>query len=356
MNEAVAADAIVVAAGSSSRMGGVDKLAHVIGDRPVLAWSIDALAAVDEIERIVVVAPADRVAGIHAAPWLSGKVVAVVTGGERRHESVAAGLAALDSIDGDGAAAGRRVVLVHDGARPVASSGLARAVLAAATEHGAAIPVLPVTDTIKRIADGRVEETVDRSALASAQTPQGVQRRLLRDAFARFPPSGSAAWTDEAALLEACKIPVHALPGEASNLKVTLPADLDRAEAALLDGPASPGGLPRVGSGFDSHPFGPGTPLALGGIEIPGAFKLHGHSDGDVALHAIADALLGAAGLGDLGRIFPCGSRDAAGDRESGARRRRRGTGQGGGLPAVVGRPDDRRCSPAAGGAPRRDA
>jgi 2-C-methyl-D-erythritol 4-phosphate cytidylyltransferase/2-C-methyl-D-erythritol 2,4-cyclodiphosphate synthase len=303
------ADAIVVAAGGSSRMAGVDKLAHRIGGRPLLSWSIDALAAVDAVERIVVVAPVDRVSQIRDAPWLSGRVVAVVAGGTRRHESVAAGLEALDALDvnGDGAAARDRVVLVHDGARPAASPELVRAVLAAAAEHGAAIPVLAVTDTIKRIADGQVAETVDRSVLASAQTPQGARRRLLRDAFARFPPAGPETWTDEAALLEACNIPVHALAGEPGNLKVTLPADLDRA-AALLDVPAPSGGMPRIGTGFDSHPFGPGAPLALGGIEIPGAFRLHGHSDGDVALHAIADALLGAAGLGDLGRIFPAGS------------------------------------------------
>jgi 2-C-methyl-D-erythritol 4-phosphate cytidylyltransferase / 2-C-methyl-D-erythritol 2,4-cyclodiphosphate synthase len=287
-------------------MAGVDKLAYPIGGRPLLAWSIDALAAVDAIERIVIVAPADRIAEIRDAPWLSGRVVAVVRGGTRRHESVAAGLSALDALDGDGATAGDRVVLVHDGARPVASPELVRAVLSAAAQHGAAIPVLAVTDTIKRIADGKVAGTIDRSVLASAQTPQGAWRGLLRDAFARFPPAGPETWTDEAALLEACNIPVHALPGEPSNLKVTLPADLDRA-AALLDVPASPGRPPRIGTGLDSHPFGPGMPLALGGIEIPGAFRLHGHSDGDVALHAIADALLGAAGLGDLGRIFPAG-------------------------------------------------
>jgi 2-C-methyl-D-erythritol 4-phosphate cytidylyltransferase/2-C-methyl-D-erythritol 2,4-cyclodiphosphate synthase len=128
---------------------------------------------------------------------------------------------------------------------------------------------------------------------------------LLRAAFARFPPSGPEAWTDEAALLEACRIPVHALPGEARNLKVTLPADLATAEAALEGERPSGSFGQRTGSGFDSHPFGPGTPLALGGIEIAGGFRLHGHSDGDVALHAIADALLGAAGLGDLGRLFP---------------------------------------------------
>ncbi len=288
-------------------MAGVDKLSHLIGDRPLLGWSIDAMAAVAAVERIVVVTPADRVAEIRRAPWLSGRVVAVVAGGRRRHESVAAGLAALDALDGDDPGAGERIVLVHDGARPVASPGLVGAVLSATAAHGAAIPVLAVTDTIKRIADGRVAETVDRSVLAAAQTPQGVRRALLRDAFARFPPSGPENWTDEAALLEACNISVHAIPGEPSNLKVTLPTDLDRAEAALLGAGLEAGRSPRIGTGLDSHPFGPGTPLALGGIEIPGGFRLHGHSDGDVALHAIADALLGAAGLGDLGRIFPAG-------------------------------------------------
>ena len=288
-------------------MGGLDKLFHVIAGRPLLAWSIDALASVEAVERIVVVTPADRVAELSEAPWLPERVVAVVAGGSRRHESVAAGLAALDSLDGHDTATGQRVVLVHDGARPLASAGLVGAVLAAASEHGAAIPVLPVTDTIKRIADGRVAETLDRSELAAAQTPQGVRRELLRDAFARFPPAGTEAWTDEAALLEACRIPVHALPGEPSNFKVTLPADLDRVEAALLGDDAFAAGAPRIGTGFDSHPFGPGSPLALGGIEIPGGFRLHGHSDGDVVLHAVADALLGAAGLGDLGRLFPAG-------------------------------------------------
>jgi 2-C-methyl-D-erythritol 4-phosphate cytidylyltransferase/2-C-methyl-D-erythritol 2,4-cyclodiphosphate synthase len=304
---AASADAIVVAAGASSRMGGLDKLSYVIGDRPVLAWSMDALAAVDAVERIVVVAPVDRVAEVGNAPWLSERVVAVVPGGKRRHESVAAGLAALDSLDGNDPESGGRVVLVHDAARPLVSSELVGAILVATSEHGAAIPVVPVTDTIKRITDGRVAATVDRSELAAAQTPQGVRRQLLRDAFARFPPSGPEAWTDEAALLEACRITVHALPGEPSNFKVTLPADLARAEAALLGDRASDGRAPRIGTGFDSHPFGPGSPLALGGFEIPGGFRLHGHSDGDVALHAIADALLGAAGLGDLGRLFPAG-------------------------------------------------
>jgi 2-C-methyl-D-erythritol 4-phosphate cytidylyltransferase / 2-C-methyl-D-erythritol 2,4-cyclodiphosphate synthase len=298
------ADAIVVAAGSSRRMDGIDKLTHEVGGRPLLAWSIDALAASDAVERIVVVTAPDRVAVVRDASWLAARVVAVVPGGDRRHESVAAGLAALDS-DGD------RVVLVHDGARPMPSAALVSAVAHAAAAHGAAIPVVPVTDTLKHVDGDRIAGTVDRSALASAQTPQGARAALLRQAFERFPASGPQTWTDEAALLEACRIPVHALPGEPTNLKVTVPADLARVDIALglnapLDGRlALTPVVDRVGTGLDSHPFGPGAPLVLGGVEIPGAPRLHGHSDGDVALHAIADALLGAAGLGDLGRLFP---------------------------------------------------
>ncbi|HTG41271.1 MAG TPA: 2-C-methyl-D-erythritol 2,4-cyclodiphosphate synthase [Methylomirabilota bacterium] len=296
------ADAIVVAAGSSRRMGGTDKLNHEIGGRPLLAWSIDALTVVPEIERVVVVTAADRVAELRGAPWLPAEVVAVVAGGARRHESVAAGAAALDAID----APDDRVVLVHDGARPLVSAELVRAILDAAARDGAAIPVVPIPETVKRVENGRVAETVDREELATAQTPQGVRRGLLRSAFARYPPGGPETWTDEAALLEACRIVVHAIPGETSNLKVTVPADLDRVRSAL-GGATSSVGIVRVGSGSDSHPFGPGAPLVLGGIEVAGAYRLHGHSDGDVALHAVADALLGAAGMGDLGRLFPAG-------------------------------------------------
>ena len=299
------ADAIVVAAGSSRRMAGADKLGELVAGRPLLAWSVDALAAVPDIERIVVVTAEDRMAAIRTAPWLPAKVVAVVAGGARRHESVAAGARALDALDGE--SSDDRVVLVHDGARPLVSAELVRAILEAAVRDGAAIPVLPIAETVKRVEDGMVAATLDRQELATAQTPQGVRRGLLRNAFAAFPPAGPETWTDEAALLEACRIAVHAIPGESRNIKVTLPGDIERVRSALAADEARIGVVSRIGSGSDSHPFGPGAPLALGGIEIPGGYRLHGHSDGDVALHAVADALLGAAGMGDLGRLFPAG-------------------------------------------------
>ena len=296
-------DAIVVAAGLSRRMDGQDKVTARIGGRPLLAWTLDALAATPGVGRVVVAVAAGRVAETAGAGWLPPVVVAVVAGGARRQESVAAAFEALDAPDD-------RVILVHDGARPAVSPTLVRAVADAAAEHGAAIPVLSVAETVKRIRDGLVLETIDRTSLATAQTPQGVRAGGLRAAWDAFPPGGPREFTDEAALLEAARIPVHAIPGEPMNLKVTVPADLERAAAAF--GAATSVGRPsgaatdlRIGIGSDSHPFGPGEPLALGGVTIAGGPRLHGHSDGDVALHALADALLGAAGLGDLGRLFP---------------------------------------------------
>jgi len=288
------ADLIVVAAGSSERMRGVDKITAPIGGRPLLSWTLDGFSNLRRIETIVVVATPGRVDEIRSASWMPRRAV-VVAGGARRQESVAAGVAEMERR-GSGP---DRVVLVHDGARPAIRPDLIWRVLDAAAAYGAAVPVMPVAETIKRMAGDVVVETVDRRGLGVAQTPQGVRLGILQAAYARFPPAGPDTFTDEAALLEACTIPVHVVPGQPDNVKVTLPADLDQAASILA------ADRPRVGFGDDSHPFGPGKPLVLGGVEIPGAPRLSGHSDGDVVLHAVADALLGAAGLGDLGRMFP---------------------------------------------------
>lgn len=304
---AIRADAIVVGAGRSTRMDGTDKLAAEVAGRPLLAWTLAALAAAPVIDRMVVVTAPERTAEIAGADWLPAKVVKVVAGGGRRQESVHAGFVALDRHRVD-PADDNTVVLVHDAARPLVGSDLIGAVATAVNEHGAAIPVVAVAETLKRLDGDRVGVTVDRSGLGAAQTPQGARRDLLRDAYRRFPADGPETFTDEAALLEACSIPVHVVPGEPGNLKVTLPADLDRVALALAGRRVS-----RTGIGHDSHPFGPGAPLRLGGIELSAAPALAGHSDGDVALHALADALLGATGLGDLGRLFPADERTPRG-------------------------------------------
>jgi 2-C-methyl-D-erythritol 4-phosphate cytidylyltransferase/2-C-methyl-D-erythritol 2,4-cyclodiphosphate synthase len=283
-------------------MGGVDKLLEPLGGQPLLARTLAGFAAVPMIGRIIVVTSGSNDGAIAEAPWLPAGVTQVVRGGARRQESVAAGVESLDPP-------ADRAILVHDGARPLVSRELIESVVRATVAHGAAIPVLPIAETVKRLDGEIVGGTVDRAALATAQTPQGVRAGLLREAYDRFPPGGPETWTDEAALLEACRIPVHVVPGDPANLKVTVPADLHRAEATM----AGPIRSTRTGIGHDAHPFGPGAPLRLGGIEIPGAARLHGHSDGDVALHAIADALLGAAGLGDLGRLAPAGPQTPAG-------------------------------------------
>lgn len=299
--DGIVVDAVVVAAGNSERMGGADKLAADLAGRPVLAWALAAIAASPLVERIALVRTAEQ-ASAPRPEWLPSKVVAVVAGGARRQESVAAGIRALDDADGS------RVLVVHDGARPLASPRLVDAVARAAAEHGAAIPVLPVTETLKRVVGDLIAGTVDRSGAATAQTPQGVRWDVLRQALATVAPDAAGELTDEAALLEAAGIAVHAVPGEAANFKITRPGDLALAELHLAGTCVT-----RTGFGSDRHPFGPGDGLRLGGVEIAGAPRLHGHSDGDAALHAIAGALLGAIALGDLGGLHPADARTPRG-------------------------------------------
>ncbi len=281
------ADAVIVAAGASTRMLGRDKLADELAGRPMLQWSVEAMAAAASVGHVIVVVRAPLLASLSTVKWLAGRVE-LVAGGERRSDSVRAGVECARA----------EVVLVHDAARPLASPALADRVALAAREHGAAVPVLPVVDSLKRTKAGRLV-SVDRDELVRTQTPQGAQRELLLDAFAA---AGDAAFTDEAALLESRGVAVASVPGEARNMKVTEPADLELLHE-LVRGRAAE----RIGLGQDSHPFGPGLGLRLGGIEIEEAPRLQGHSDGDVVLHALATAVLSACGLGDLGRVFPAG-------------------------------------------------
>jgi 2-C-methyl-D-erythritol 2,4-cyclodiphosphate synthase len=196
-------------------------------------------------------------------------------------------------------------VAVHDAARPLVTPRLISRVVAAARAQGAAIPALPIEDTIKRAAEGLVEETVDRRALFLSQTPQVFAVDLLRRAFAAR-RGGAREPTDEAQLVAETGHPVTCVAGEPANFKITVPADLALAEAVLA-GMGAGRVSPLVGHGYDVHRLVVGRPLVLGGISLPGAEGLLGHSDADVLCHALADALLGAACLGDLGAHFPDG-------------------------------------------------
>lgn len=287
------ADAVIVAAGSSSRMAGVDKLDADLGGRPLLEWSVAAMAAAESVARIVIVTRADRVEPLSTRAW-PGEAM-VVAGGERRSDSVREGI--VRSV--------ADVVLVHDAARPLVSAALVDRVAVAARTHGAAVPVVPVVDSLKRSAGAVLGGSVDRDGLMRAQTPQGARRQILLDAFAA---AAGQAFSDEAALLESLGVPVASVPGEPANMKVTEPADLELVRAI-----AGGGAGIQVGFGQDSHGFGPGDGLWLGGVLIETAPSLYGHSDGDVALHALATAVLASCGLGDLGRLFPANDSETEG-------------------------------------------
>ncbi len=285
------ADAVVVAAGSSRRMGGGDKLELTIAGRPILRRTVESLAAAPEIDRLIVVTSSERVDELRGSSWLGPLGATVVAGGRRRQDSVAAGVRAASA----------EIVLVHDGARPFVSNALISRVVDGVLRHGAAIPALPVVDALKQAQGELIGASVDRTGLYRAQTPQGARRQLLLAAAEAF-ANGDEDIPDEADLLARHGVPVAIVAGDADNIKVTLPEDL-----ALARRLAGEGATPRVALGTDSHPFGPEAGLRLGGLLIEAAPRLQGHSDGDAALHALCDALLAVSGGGDLGRLFPSG-------------------------------------------------
>lgn len=287
---------VVVAAGSGTRLGaGLPKAFVRLAGRTLLERSLAAVRGLAEPVQTIVVAPADlldEARGIAGATLGDLAPVAVVVGGDTRQQSVAAGLAVL--------ASGVEVVLVHDAARALTPSSLFEAVVSAvrATGHGV-IPGLPVSDTIKRVSvDGAVHETVDRSELSAIQTPQGFPRDQLLAAYA----AAERDETDDAGLVAAAGHPVSVVPGDAHAFKITTPWDLRRAEELL-----GASAVPRTGFGSDTHAFDADAELWLAGLHWPGERGLAGHSDGDAVAHAIVDALLSAAGLGDIGSVFGTG-------------------------------------------------
>jgi 2-C-methyl-D-erythritol 4-phosphate cytidylyltransferase/2-C-methyl-D-erythritol 2,4-cyclodiphosphate synthase len=299
--------AIVVGAGAGRRVGGVEKAFMDVAGRPLLCWSVEVFeraAAVDEVCLVVAGPSVERAQRlVRERGW--AKVSAVVAGGQERQDSVGAGLAPLQGCEW---------VLVHDAARPLVSEAMVRAGLDAARRHGAAVAATAVRDTLKRVPPGGevVQETVERSGLWAAQTPQVFRASLLRDAF-RQAGAGAGRYTDDAALVAAMGHPVAVFPGGPENVKLTHPEDLPLVETLLRsrlpDGPGGGGegaGL-RAGTGYDLHRLVSGRPLILGGVTVPYHLGLAGHSDGDALAHAVTDALLGACALGDIGQHFPPG-------------------------------------------------
>lgn len=288
---------IVVAAGSGTRLGaGAPKAFVGIDAHPVLRHVLDRVFAASPAQ-VIVAAPAglEGVAEtlLQEAAGVRRDLGVVVTGGESRQQSVAAGLAALW---GD-----VTTVLVHDAARALTPVAQIDAVISAVTPDAGVIPALPVIDTIKRVDAGDVVAAVDRSELTAAQTPQGFPRALLQEAYAVAQRSG-VEYTDDAALYAAAGHRVRHIEGSATAFKITTPADLERARQ-ILSGPSAPV-VPCIGIGTDVHAFGGDGNLWLAGLEWPGEQPLSGHSDGDAIVHAMVDALLGAAGLGDIGQHF----------------------------------------------------
>ena len=292
---------IVVAAGRGSRLGGDEpKQYRLCAGRPLLCHTLEALAATHDFHATtVVIHPDDRARYDKILAALSPRCAATLgppaLGGATRQASVLAGLEAQ-------AAQAPELVLIHDGARAFPSRPLIARAIAAAARHGAAAPGTRPSDTLKQVDEaGLVVATPARDALRAVQTPQSFRFDAILDAHRRAARSGVEGLTDDAAVAEWAGMRPHIFDGDADNMKVTTLQDLAQAEARLFNQAADI----RVGQGFDVHAFVAGDHVWLGGVKIPHSQALSGHSDADVALHAITDALLGAIGDGDIGAHFP---------------------------------------------------
>lgn len=279
--------ALIVAAGRGERAGGgMPKQYRALGGKSVLAWSVDALLAHPAIDEVRVVIGEGQDADYREA--VAGRELGLpIIGGAARRDSVRAGLEAVSA----------ERVLIHDAARPFLPAAVIDRLLAALDEAAGAVPVLPVTDTIAR-AGVALGETVPREELVRVQTPQAFRYDDILAAHRAWPADREA--TDDAQMARAAGITIATVEGDAALEKLTRPEDFALAESRLAHRL-----IARTGMGFDVHAFAPGDRLWLGGVEIPYERTLSGHSDADVALHALTDALLGAIGDGDIGSHFP---------------------------------------------------
>ena len=285
---------IIAAGGQGTRLGaGVPKQWLAIGGRSLLERAIAAFDAHPRVTELVIVVPP----GMTDAPVpATATPCRIVTGGARRQDSVAEGFAAVSADAG--------VILVHDAARPFVTADVIDRAIDGAIAAGAVVPAVPVHDTVKQIVPGdtRVTATLPRETLFLAQTPQAFRREVL--AAAIDAGRAGASGTDEAMLAEQAGHEVRLVAGDEANVKITTAADLERARAVSPSDRATAPAF-RIGTGYDLHVFAEGRPLILGGVRIPYDRGLRGHSDADAVCHAVTDAILGAANLGDIGRLFP---------------------------------------------------
>lgn len=286
---------VLVAAGRGLRAGaGGPKQYREIGGVPVIYRAMEAFSTHADVFAVQpVVNPDDSAMFTVAVAGLKHEVP--TDGGATRQASVLAGLEALARHEPD-------IVLIHDAARPFVSAGVISRAIEAASRTGAAIPVVAVTDTIKvTSADGHVEDTPDRARLRIAQTPQSFRFDVILEAHRRAAKDGRSDFTDDAAIAEWAGLTVATFEGDVANMKLTTPEDFVREEARL----ASLLGDIRTGTGYDVHAFGEGDHLMLCGVRVPHTKGFLAHSDGDVGLHALVDAILGALADGDIGSHFP---------------------------------------------------
>jgi 2-C-methyl-D-erythritol 4-phosphate cytidylyltransferase/2-C-methyl-D-erythritol 2,4-cyclodiphosphate synthase len=300
--------AVIVAAGRGVRAGGeLPKQFRQIGGEIMLRRTLSMFVEAENVGRVLPVIHPEDIALFQAAA-ANMTMLTPAFGGATRQASVRTGLEALSARPPD-------IVLIHDAARPFATRELIARAIAATQRTGAAIPTLPVTDTVKSVdAQGLVDQTLDRNALRLVQTPQAFAFAPLLAAHRRAAAEGREDFTDDAALAEWAGMQVAVFAGEPGNIKITSPEDFARSEAMQF---AALGDV-RIGNGIDVHAFGPGDHVTLGGIRIAHDQSLIGHSDADVALHALTDAILGALADGDIGAHFPPSDpqwRGAASDR-----------------------------------------